>query len=207
MANKIIDLTGDEIENALQLVHTSIAADQSPAPNSTNLVTSGTLHTYIGAAIQGSLNNGPKITSATFADTTLVDSNEGLANNISNDKLATTGAIRDFVLDQPRATISHIFWAGGNNESPVTTNLNNNATINVTLSGPSLNRKATINIVANMDAQYLILGSYSNAVQPGIGGGSDLPAFAFRYFNASNLDVLINETDYNNINLSIIRFA
>ena len=202
MANKIIDLTGDAIETALQLVDTSVSVDQAPTAASSYFVTSGTLHTYIGAAIQGSLANGPKITASTFSDNTLVDQNDTIATNISNDKVATTAAIRDFVLDQNRASVSNVFW-DGNSATATVTNIDNNASINASISGNEL----TLNLIANEDARYLVTGTYSDSVQTGVGGGVNIVENLSSFFNASNLDVLINKTDYREINLTIIRFV
>lgn len=204
MANKIIDLTGNQIEAALQLVDTSVTVDQVPTPASSYFISSSNLHTYIGAAIQGSLNNGPKITAATFSDNTLVDQNEGIATNISNDKVATTAAIRDYVLDQNRATVSNIFWDGDSAAATVT-NLHNNASINVSINGAGT--ELTLNLIANDDAQYLVTGTYSDTALAGVGGGTDIIKNLSSFFNASDLDVLINKSDYNQINLTVIRFV
>lgn len=204
MANKIIDLTGDAIETALQLVDTSVSVDQAPTIASSYFVTSGTLHTYIGAAIQGSLANGPKITASTFSDNTLVDQGDTIATNISNDKVATTAAIRDYVLDQNRASVSNVFW-DGNSATATVTNLHGNASINTSINGAGT--ELTLNLIANENAQYLVTGTYSDTVQTGVTGGTHIIQNLNSFFNASNLDVLINKSDYNEINLTIIRFV
>ena len=196
MANKIIDLTGDAIETALQLVDTSTSVDQAPTAGSSFLCTSGTLYTYIDAAIDGSLNNGPKITADTFNATTLVNQTDTLAGNISNAKVATTAAIRDYVQAQPRATVSNIAYDGGNTPATVT-NLDGNVTINTSVS----NERLTINLIANENAHYLLLGTTQN---PGLTTPANVH---FDFYNAANLDVLMNTTGLVGANLTIIRFV
>lgn len=193
MANKIIDLTGDEIESALGVVHN---ADGAPIAGSPNHVSSGNIHTYITAAIDGSLNNGPKITASTFNTTTLVDSLDTLATNATDEKLATTLAIRNYVQAQPIVTVSN---ASLPSESGTWTEVNDNTnvTINTTATSGS---NGTINVVSNANAKYLVVGQYQEQ-------DDDPVVNVFDFFNASNADVLVNLSGLSFANLTIIRFA
>jgi hypothetical protein len=193
MANKIIDLTGDQIESALGVVHN---ADGAPTAGSPNHVNSGNIHTFVTAAIDGSLNNGPKITASTFNATTLVDSLDTLATNVDDEKLATTLAIKNYVQAQPMVTVSNASLPTLSGTWTVV-NDSTNATINTTATSGS---NGTINVVANTGAKYFIVGQYQL--------DSDDPVVnVFDFFDASNLDVLANLSGLRFANLTIIRFA
>lgn len=194
MANKIIDLTGDEIESALGVVHN---ADGAPTAGSPNHVSSGNIHTFVSAAIDGSLNNGPKVTVDTINATTLVDSVDTLATNADDEKLATTLAIKNYVQAQPMVTVSNASLPSASGTWTVV-NDSNNVTINTTASAAA---DGTINIVANTDAKYLIVGQY----QQGLATSQVVNVFDF--FDASNADVLANLSGLRFANLTIIRFA
>jgi hypothetical protein len=205
MSNKIIDLTGDQIESALQVVHN---ADGSPLAGSPNHVNSGNIHTYVTAAIDGSLNNGPKITASTFNGTTLVDSLDTLATNADDDKLATTLAIKNYVQAQPMVTVANIYWQGGVSNAVVVTNDANIVTVNTNVEEISGgDDKVTVNVVANGAAKYLILGTTVTNNSGALGLTTNQYS---SFFDASNSDVLLNLTGTARpveLNLTIIRFA
>tara|TARA_Y100000004_G_scaffold168112_1_gene201218 strand:+ start:72 stop:656 length:585 start_codon:yes stop_codon:yes gene_type:complete len=189
----IIDLPGDDIESAIGKVH---AATQSPTAGSANMVTSGGVHDYIEGVVDGSNANGPKITVDSFNQTTtLVDSVDTLATNATDTKIPTALAIKNYVQSQNQITISNIQKTQAEID-PTVTNLDSNATINVTATTTT---DATVNVVANTNAQYLVIGRVTTST----GAMYTL----FDYFNATSGDVLVNRSNLREIEVNIIRLA
>ena len=97
MANYPLSLTGAEIDSALGKVHN---ADTAPTNASTNMVTSGGVHTAI---------NNLDLTN--LAGSSLVTESEGIGGNDNDNTIPTSAAVKDYVDTQATpATVYVSSW-------------------------------------------------------------------------------------------------